>query len=104
MTGSRLALLALLPVLRQLHHNPGPMLWAWNGPWSWLANGLALAAAIFLAGNMEKKRTVAVSEGTLSTDNAMFVGLLIGIILIVGALSFLPALALGPIADYFSSL
>ena len=51
MAGYRLAfnlvaVLALLPVLRQFHHNPGPMLWAWNGPWSWLANGLALAAAI----------------------------------------------------------
>jgi len=38
----------------------------------------------------------------LSTSNTMFVGLLIGVILIIGALSFLPALALGPIADYFT--
>ncbi|MEN6634495.1 MAG: potassium-transporting ATPase subunit KdpA, partial [Clostridiaceae bacterium] len=37
------------------------------------------------------------------TDNAMFVGLLIGIILIIGALSFLPTLSLGPIADYFTT-
>ncbi len=62
-----------------------------------------LAAAIFLAGNMAKKKTVAVSEGTLSTSNGMFVGLLIVIILIVAALSFIPALALGPIADYFTT-
>lgn len=68
-----------------------------------LVRFIPLAAAIFLAGNMARKKTVAVSEGTLSTNNAMFVGLLIGIILIVGALSFLPALALGPIADYFTA-
>ena len=62
-----------------------------------------LGAAIFLAGNMAKKKTVASSEGTLSTSNGMFVGLLIAIILIVAALSFVPALALGPIADYFTT-
>ncbi|MEL1135313.1 potassium-transporting ATPase subunit KdpA [Desulfitobacterium sp. THU1] len=67
-----------------------------------LARFIPMAAAIFLAGNMAKKKAVAVSEGTLSTTNTMFVGLLIGVILIVGALSFLPALALGPIADYFT--
>jgi K+-transporting ATPase ATPase A chain len=64
---------------------------------------IPMAAAIYLAGNMAKKKTVAVSSGTLSTTNGVFVGLLIGIILIIGALSFFPALALGPIADYFTS-
>jgi len=67
-----------------------------------LARFIPLAAAVFLAGNMAQKKTVAASEGTLSTSNTMFVGLLIGVILIIGALSFLPALALGPIADYFT--
>lgn len=67
-----------------------------------LARFIPMVAVIFLAGNMAKKKAVAVSEGTLSTTNTMFVGLLIGVILIVGALSFLPALALGPIADYFT--
>jgi K+-transporting ATPase ATPase A chain len=68
-----------------------------------LVRFIPMIAVIFLAGNMAQKKTVAVSEGTLSTSNAMFVGLLIGIILIIGALSFLPALALGPIADYFTT-
>ena len=63
-----------------------------------------LVAAIFLAGNLSKKKIVAASEGTLSTSNTMFVGLLIAVILLIGALSFLPALALGPIADYFTTL
>jgi K+-transporting ATPase ATPase A chain len=67
-----------------------------------LVRFIPMTAAIFLAGNMAQKKMVAASEGTLSTSNAMFVGLLIGVILIVGALSFLPALALGPIADYFT--
>ena len=61
-------------------------------------------ATIFLAGNLANKKSVASSEGTLSTSNGMFVALLIGIILIIAALSFLPALALGPIADYFTTL
>lgn len=62
-----------------------------------------LVAAIYLAGNMASKKKVASSEGTLSTSNTMFILLVIGIIIIVAALSFLPALALGPIADYFTA-
>lgn len=68
-----------------------------------LVRFIPMIAAIFLAGNMAKKKVVAVSGGTLSTTNPMFVGLLIGVILIIGALSFLPALALGPIADFYTA-
>jgi K+-transporting ATPase ATPase A chain len=67
-----------------------------------LARFVPMTAVICLAGNMAKKKPVAESGGTLSTTNGMFIGLLIGVILIVGALSFLPALVLGPIADYFT--
>jgi K+-transporting ATPase ATPase A chain len=63
-----------------------------------------MAAAIYLAGNLAGKKTVAAGEGTLSTSSVMFTGLLISIILIVGALTFLPALALGPLADYFTAI
>jgi potassium-transporting ATPase potassium-binding subunit len=66
-----------------------------------LARFVPMAAAIYLGANLAGKKNVAVSAGTLSTTNTMFVGLLLGVILIVGALSFLPALALGPIADFF---
>ncbi|MBR0597017.1 potassium-transporting ATPase subunit KdpA [Sinanaerobacter chloroacetimidivorans] len=69
-----------------------------------LVRFVPMVAAIFLAGNLAQKKTVAAGEGTLSTTNTMFVGLLIAVILIIGALSFLPALALGPIADYFTNL
>lgn len=63
-----------------------------------------IIATIFLAGNLSKKKTIAAGEGTLSTSNSMFAGLLIAIILIIGALTFLPALALGPLADYFTAI
>ncbi|MFA6309381.1 MAG: potassium-transporting ATPase subunit KdpA [Clostridia bacterium] len=69
-----------------------------------VARFVPMIAVIFLAGNLSKKKIVAVSEGTLSTTNTLFTGLLIGIILLIGALTFLPSLALGPIADYFTIL
>lgn len=59
-----------------------------------------MVATIVIAGSMAAKKRVAVSTGTLSTSNAMFVFLLILIVLIVGALSFFPALSLGPIAEF----
>lgn len=68
------------------------------------ARFIPMLAAVFLAGNMAQKKSIAASEGTLSTTNSLFVGLLIGVILIIAALSFLPALALGPIADYFTTI
>jgi K+-transporting ATPase, KdpA len=68
-----------------------------------LARFIPMLAVIFLAGNLSKKKYVAASEGTLSTSTFLFAGLLLAIILIIGALSFLPSLALGPISDYFTS-
>lgn len=68
-----------------------------------LARFIPMGAAVYLAGNMAQKKSVAAGEGTLSTSNATFAGLLIGVIIIIAALSFLPALALGPIADYFTT-
>lgn len=64
------------------------------------ARFLPMAATLAIAGSMAAKRKVAVSAGTLSTSNAMFVFLLILIVFIIGALSFFPALALGPIAEF----
>ena len=59
-----------------------------------------MAATVVIAGSMAAKKKVAASAGTLSTSNAMFVFLLILIVLIIGALSFFPTLALGPIAEF----
>ena len=60
-----------------------------------------MMAIIFLASHLGKKNVVAESSGTLSTTNATFVVMLIITILVIGALSFLPSMALGPIAEYF---
>ena len=53
-----------------------------------------------LTGPLAKKPKVPVSSGTFPTDGPLFVGLLIGIILILGGLQFFPALALGPILEH----
>jgi K+-transporting ATPase ATPase A chain len=53
-----------------------------------------------IAGSLAKKKLIPESAGTLRTDGPMFVGLLIAVIVVVGALSFFPALALGPIVEH----
>ena len=63
-----------------------------------------MLATLAIAGSMVEKKRIAESAGTLSTSNGMFVFLLIFIVLLVGALSFFPALALGPIAEHFLML
>ena len=55
-----------------------------------------------LAGSLAAKNVVPVSLGTFRTDNTMFVGLVIGVILIIGGLTFFPAVALGPIVEQLS--
>lgn len=57
-----------------------------------------------VAGSFSQKNISPPSEGTFKTDNALFLVLLIAVILIVGALSHLPSLALGPIAEHFLML
>lgn len=68
-----------------------------------LSRFLPMAAVIFMAGSFSRKQQSAISEGTLSTVNPVFVTMLIIVILVVGALSFLPAVALGPIAEFFQN-
>lgn len=63
---------------------------------------LPMMAILFLAENMGSKKKAALSSGTLSTVSPTFVSMLIIVILVVGALSFLPSLALGPIAEFFT--
>lgn len=66
-----------------------------------LSRFIPMLAVIYLASNLGKKKIVATGSGSLSTTNATFVTMLIIVILVVGALSFLPAMALGPIAEHF---
>jgi len=61
-----------------------------------------IVPVLALAGALAVKEKVAAGAGTLRTDNPMFVGLVVGVILIVGALTFFPAVALGPIVEQLS--
>jgi K+-transporting ATPase ATPase A chain len=60
--------------------------------------------ALALGGILAEKEVVPESLGTFRTDNGMFVGLTIGVILIIGGLTFFPAISLGPIVEQFSHL
>jgi K+-transporting ATPase ATPase A chain len=55
-----------------------------------------------IAGALAAKTTLHASQGTFPTDGPLFVGLLIGVVLIVGGLTFFPALALGPVVEHLS--
>jgi K+-transporting ATPase ATPase A chain len=57
-----------------------------------------------VAGSLVAKKIVPASTGTLPTHGGLFVGLLVGVILIVGGLTFFPALALGPIVEHFAMI
>ena len=83
-----------------------------NTPWYNTTLGIAMALGRFaymvpvmaIAGSLAGKKKVAESAGTFPTTTPLFVGLLVGIILIVGGLQFFPALALGPIVEHFTLL
>jgi potassium-transporting ATPase potassium-binding subunit len=61
-----------------------------------------MVPVLALAGTLAVKQTVAASAGTFRTDKPMFVGLCVGVVLIVGALTFFPAVSLGPIVEQLS--
>ena len=63
----------------------------------WLA-----VPVLAIAGSLARKKIVPVGAGTLPTHTPLFVGLLVGVVLLVGALTFVPALALGPIVEHLT--
>jgi K+-transporting ATPase ATPase A chain len=65
---------------------------------------LMIVPMLAVAGSLAEKKTLAPSAGTFPTDGALFVGLVIGVILIVGGLTYFPALALGPIVEHLAML
>ncbi|TCN31397.1 potassium-transporting ATPase subunit KdpA [Sinorhizobium americanum] len=65
---------------------------------------LVIIPALAIAGSLVAKKTVPASAGTFPTAGALFVGLLSGVILIVGGLTFFPALAVGPIVEHLAML
>ena len=58
--------------------------------------------ALAIAGALAAKKTVPASAGTLPTHGGLFIGMLVGVILIVGGLTFFPSLALGPIVEHLA--
>jgi K+-transporting ATPase ATPase A chain len=80
-----------------------------NTPFYNVATGLGMfigrfwpiVAALAIAGSLAAKKRVPVTEGTMPTHGPLFVALLIGSILLIGVLTYVPALALGPIAEHF---
>ena len=66
----------------------------------WLGRFWPIVAVLAIAGSLAAKKRVPASEGTMPTHGVTFVILLIGTVLLVGALTFVPALALGPIVEH----
>ncbi len=83
-----------------------------NAPWWNTTLGISMmmgrfvpiVAVLAIAGALAAKPKLAPSAGTLPTHGGLFIGLLIGVILILGGLQFFPALALGPIVEHFQAL
>jgi K+-transporting ATPase ATPase A chain len=83
-----------------------------NTPWWNVTLALAMLAGRFLmivpilaiAGSMLNKKVVAPGLGTFPTDGPLFTALLIAVVIIVGALTFFPALSLGPVVEHFAAI
>ncbi|HEY9489851.1 MAG TPA: potassium-transporting ATPase subunit KdpA, partial [Chryseosolibacter sp.] len=63
---------------------------------------IPIIGPIAIAGSLAEKKYVPESVGTLKVESPAFVAVLLSVIIIIAALSFFPALALGPLAEYFS--
>jgi K+-transporting ATPase ATPase A chain len=74
----------------------------WGGIAMLMGRFAIMIPALALAGALAGKNVVPASLGTFRTDNSMFIGLTIGVILIVGGLTFFPAVSLGPIVEQLS--
>ena len=83
-----------------------------NTPWFNITQGVAMMIGRYgyaipvlaVAGSIVVKPKLAPTAGTLPTHNGLFIGLLVGVIIILGGLQFFPALALGPIVEHFQML
>jgi K+-transporting ATPase ATPase A chain len=127
------AVSAVLPAALAWLANPGPrgyteMLYAFssaagnngsayagltaNAPWYDTTMGIAMLAGRFgiivpvmaIIGSLAAKPKLAPSAGTFPTNGPLFVGLLVGVIVILSGLEFFPALALGPLVEHFQML
>lgn len=69
----------------------------------WLGRFFVIIPALAIAGSLAAKRHVPATSGSFPTTGGLWIGLLVGIILILGGLTFLPSLALGPVADHLAA-
>jgi potassium-transporting ATPase potassium-binding subunit len=67
----------------------------------WIGRFWPIVAALAIAGSLAAKKRIPVTEGTMPTHGALFIALLIGSILLIGVLNYVPALALGPVVEHF---
>ncbi|WP_340023441.1 potassium-transporting ATPase subunit KdpA [Paenibacillus sp. FSL K6-1096] len=67
-----------------------------------LGRYVSIIAMLAVAGSLLRKKPVPETIGTFRTDNGLFTGILIGTVLIIGALTFLPVIVLGPVAEYLT--
>jgi K+-transporting ATPase ATPase A chain len=67
----------------------------------WIGRFWPIVATLAIAGSLASKKRVPVTEGTMPTHGALFTCLLIGTIVLIGVLNYVPALALGPVVEHF---
>jgi K+-transporting ATPase ATPase A chain len=67
----------------------------------WFGRFGVIVPVLAIAGSLAGKKRIAVTAGTLPTHGPLFVTLLIGTVLLVGLLNYVPALALGPVVEHF---
>lgn len=72
----------------------------WLGVAMWVGRFAVIVPVLAIAGSLAAKKRVAQGPGTLPTHGLLFVGLLVGTVLLVGALTYVPALALGPVVEH----
>ncbi len=77
---------------------------AWLGVAMWLGRFFIIVPMLAVAGGLAAKKYTPASSGSFPTTGPLWIGLLVGIVLIVGGLTFLPSLALGPIADHLAMI
>lgn len=70
----------------------------------WISRFWLMIPVLAIAGSLAAKRNVAITAGTLPTHTPLFIAMLIGVVLMIGALTFLPSLALGPIVEHLQMI
>ncbi|MNT57655.1 Potassium-transporting ATPase A chain [compost metagenome] len=68
----------------------------------WLGRFAVIVPVLALAGSLAAKKRLSPTLGSMPTHDGLFIGLLIGSVLLVGALTYLPALALGPVVEHLA--